>query len=255
MCRGAALYLSVMSLCSTQSCLPSDALFDSTARGAEGDDREGPGDGALFRSLLRCHHREHRPGPGLPRAAQADRQAGHGATVGPHVLALLEDLSRPRNLRERGIKKKNRTFRRTQKQKRCWGWRDTEGLWPVNRPTLFSLFVEEAKVCVCVRARDAVLYEVVNWTNIFVSGSKLLFIFVNMFLFCFVFQLIILWSCVVCVCLWVSSGSTINVENIRRALWRCSEEQSVVVTEEDQVTHGTGKSICMKYQVRIQKLL
>lgn len=109
MCRGAALYLSVKSLCSTLSCLPSDALFDSTARGAEGDDREGPGDGALFRSLLRCHHREHRPGPGLPRAAQADRQAGHGATVGPHVLALLEDLedlSRPRNLRERGILKK-----------------------------------------------------------------------------------------------------------------------------------------------------
>lgn len=66
------------------------SCFLCAAGRAEGGHWKGSGDGAEFRPLLRCNHCEHGSKPGFPRAAQADRKAGHWATVGAHLLAVLE---------------------------------------------------------------------------------------------------------------------------------------------------------------------
>lgn len=87
--------------------------FLSPARRAKGGHRKGPRDGAQLRPLLRRHHREHGSGPGFPRAAKADRQAGHWATVGAHLLAVLEvtGCHRREPLRVGGVKPNEYSWR------------------------------------------------------------------------------------------------------------------------------------------------
>jgi len=134
-------------------CSFSTSCFLCTAWRPKGGYWEGSRNGAKFRPLLWCNHREHGSRAGFPRAAQADRQAGHGAPVGAHLLAVLEvtglDCSGPQGWR-------SETERNVPVDGQCWPSLDfhLHILVAYRRGDLYHVLqgrtLSHLSLCVCV---------------------------------------------------------------------------------------------------------
>lgn len=146
--------------------------FLCTAWRAKGSYRKGPWDGAQFWPLLWRDHCEHGSRPGFPRAAQADRQAGHWATVGAHLLAVLEATASHCRL-DGDKEERNECSRRLKK----WRLDGADCHWIFTRT--FSSFVEELTFTTC--CRDGLKF----LTCLFVGVCACVCVFVGDFFFLF----------------------------------------------------------------------
>lgn len=151
------------------------SCFLCTAGGAEGGHWKGPRDGAEFWPLLWRNHSEYGSNAGFPRAAQADRKAGHWATVGPHLLAVLE-VTRS-HLREP-------PGRRRETGEQQWRFQRVEkGGTVVNCHWIFtctlSSFVEEVNITTC--CRDGLKFLTFLFVGVCLCGWFFFFVFWKFF--------------------------------------------------------------------------